>query len=190
VRARLCLTVPMRAGGRWSTGDRVTTRPWGQVQLPRRHARARACPRLLVAARSPTAEGLPLAASSLRSVQTRPSSMGAWQRRSVGLFADRGISCARRVADPLSSAWLAGGRYAPRSLRPERILFGSRTSSGGCRGAAKEASDVGCPSVGLGPGVTSPKSRPSGMESRSRWLRVVPACPPGPAIGLRVGRRR
>jgi hypothetical protein len=45
----------------------------------------------------------------------------------------------------------------------------------------------------MGPGVTSPKSRPCRVESRSRRLRVVPGCPPGPSIGRRgaaVGRRR
>lgn len=34
--------------------------------------------------------------------------------------------------------------------------------------------------MGVGPGVTSPKSRSFGMQDRSRWFRVVPACPPGP----------
>ena len=48
----------------------------------------------------------------------------------------------------------------------------------------------GCRSVWLGPGVTSPKSRSVGMESRSRWLMSRSRCPPGPVQSVSGGRRR
>src|SRR5215207_11334978 len=68
-----------------------------------------------------------------------------------------------------------------------RILFGSRTSSEGRRDAAKEPSDVGCPSVGLGPGVTSPKSRPQGCRAGHAGFESFPLVLPGPLLAGALG---
>jgi hypothetical protein len=66
-----------------------------------------------------------------------------------------------RHAEYVVVAFVAGGRSWPSVLN--RILFGSRASSDGVGARSLEPTAVGCPSVGLGPGVTLPKSRPSGM---------------------------
>ncbi len=64
--------------------------------------------------------------------------------------------------------------YGPEGLRifdpPYNESSLGQGLSRGVRGGASESIGVGCPSVGWGPGVTLPKSRPSGMKGRSRWL--------------------
>ena len=45
------------------------------------------------------------------------------------------------------------------------MAFGAR-----CRESHPVGDRGGCVGCGSGPGVTSPKSRPSGMQGRPRWL--------------------
>ena len=71
----------------------------------------------------------------------------------------------------------------------ERILFVSRGVFERCRGAAGRRRGSVARSVLLGPGVTSPKSRPQGCEAGRAGCRVAPVCPPGPATCRRASRR-
>ena len=99
------------------------------------------------------------------------------------------ISVAIRVAERADGG---SGMRAP--LAPYESSLSQDPNSG--RSGRDESSRHGRTRrrrVSLGPGVTSPKSRPCRVKSRPRRHRVVPECPPGPPIGRREaagGRRR
>ena len=81
-------------------------------------------------------------------------------------------------------------RRASRISAPERSLF---VSSGCSRAGGDTVRRVGV-ALGSGSGVTDPKCRCSGLWPATLDGRVVPGCPPGPAIcgsrRLGVGGRR